>query len=152
MSIEIVLKISCNACNSNLATYTPVNNYVKFHKIALISVYFQTFLTFYAFCKSICLSPFLFSKTTPIHSNTVFNVRPRPSDTSVNQSSFVSYRRGQVKTFGTQCMCKTVYTREKKSSYENPFYGTKLALIQAVWAGQGRILPLVKWGHFFICP
>ena len=40
MSIEIVLKISCNAYNSNLATYTPVNNYVKFHKIALISVYF----------------------------------------------------------------------------------------------------------------
>ena len=29
-----------------------------------------------------------------------------------------------------------------------PFYGVKLPELQVVWAGHGRILPLVKWGHF----
>ena len=33
---------------------------------------------------------------------------------------------------------------------KTPFYGVKLPELQAMWAGHGRILPLVKWGHFFI--
>ena len=31
-------------------------------------------------------------------------------------------------------------------------YGVKLPLLRAVWAGQGSILPLVKWIDFFLGP
>ena len=31
-------------------------------------------------------------------------------------------------------------------------YGVKLPLLRAVWAGQGSILPLVKWIEFFLGP
>ena len=40
----------------------------------------------------------------------------------------------------------------KKRIEQNAIYGVKLPQLQAVWAGQGLILPLKKWMHFFLGP